>query len=422
MSRMNVFEKIRSGWLSAAFALLGFGLLFTVSGAKATPLAAGSQAARGETGDIYVLTNQSTGNSIMVFHRDANGALTLVNDVASGGNGNGTGQPGDVDPLASQNSLVLSGDGRLLFAVNAGSNSVTVFAASGDQLTLLNTVSSGGTCPVSIAVQGDLVYVLNAGIPPTGFPIPPTCTLSAGTTQTKSGTPGTISGFRIDARTNQLVTLPNSTQPLPGGAIAFPAQVSFSPDGSVLIVTEKITNLVDTFVVDGGVVQPGVAFPSSGVVPFGLAFGPHDVAIVSNANGAPPPGPTFGSSSLTSYQLNDDGTLTVVTPALPDNQLLACWVNIPNNGNFAYTSNTGSGNISTYTVSSGGHLELLNATAASISGAPTDMAFSNNSRFLYVNDAANGAIVGFRLGPDGSLTQVTSVTGVPFGSEGIAAR
>jgi 6-phosphogluconolactonase (cycloisomerase 2 family) len=97
-------------------------------------------------------------------------------------------------------------------------------------------------------------------------------------------------------------------------------------------------------------------------------------------------------------------------------------VNVPNNGNYAYTSNTGSGSVSSYTVSSGGNLALLNIAAASINGAPIDMAFSNNSRFLYVNDGASGAIVGFRVGPDGSLTQVTSVTGVPFGSEGIAAR
>jgi 6-phosphogluconolactonase len=389
-------------------------------------LAAGSQAARAETGNVYVLTNQNQangGNSIMVFHRDAKGVLTQVGDpVPTGGNGNGTGQPTIVDiaPLGSQNSLVLSGDGRLLFAVNAGSNSVSVFAASGDELTLLNTVSSGGTCPVSLTIQGDLVYVLNAGIPPA--PIPPTCTLPADTTQT--ATSGTISGFRVDARTNQLVPLARSTQNLPGGATAFPAQVSFSPDGSVLIVTEKgpTQGQVDTFVVDRGLARPGVAFPSNGTTPFGLAFGPHDVAIVSDANGPPPPAPPFGSSSLTSYQLTDEGSLTVVTPALSDTQFLACWVNVPNSGNYAYTSNTGSGSVSSYTVSSGGNLALLNVAAASINGAPIDMAFSNNSRFLYVNDGANGAIVGFRVGPDGSLTPVTSVTGVPFGSEGIAAR
>jgi 6-phosphogluconolactonase len=383
-------------------------------------LAAGSQAARAETGNVYVLTNQNQangGNSIMVFHRDAKGVLTQAGDpVPTGGNGNGTGQPTILDtaPLGSQNSLVLSGDGRLLFAVNAGSNSVSVFAASRDELTLLNTVSSGGICPVSLTVQGDLVYVVNAGIPPTPA------------TSTSSGTPGitaTISGFRVDARTNQLLPLAGSTQNLPGGASAAPGQVSFSPDGSVLLVTEKgPTQQLDTFVVDRGLAQPGVAFPSNGTTPFGLAFGPHDVAIVSDANTPPPPAPPFGESALTSYQLTDNGGLTVVTPALSDKQFLACWVNVPNNGNYAYTSNTGSGSISSYTVSSGGNLALLEVAAASINGAPIDMSFSHNSRFLYVNDGANGAIVGFRVGPDGSLTQVTSVSGVPFGSEGIAAR
>jgi len=297
--------------------------------------------------------------------------------------------------LTSQNSLVLSADGRLLFAVNAGSNSVSVFATSGDDLTLLNTVPSGGVFPVSIAVQGNLVYVVNAG-----------------------GTPN-ISGFRIHAKTNQLVPLAGSTQNLPGGAAAAPAQVSFSPDGNLLIVTERGENQIDTFVVDGELAQPGHAFPSSTTMPFGFAFGPYDVAIISYQ------GTNQGViSALSSYRLMDNGNLTVVTPALPSTQIAACWVVVPNNGNFAYVSNPGSGTISSYTVTFDGKLALFNVAAASIAGAPVDLALSNNSRFLYANDNANGAIVGFSIGSDGSLTQVTSVPdGLPFGvSQGIAAR
>ena len=200
--------------------------------------------AAGRTGNVYAMTNQSTGNFIRVYHRDARGLLTFVDSVATGGNGVGTGG----DPLASQGAVVLSGDNRLLFAVNAGSNSVSVFAVSGDTLTLLDTVSSGGTLPVSLTVRDDLLYVLNAG-----------------------GTPN-ISGFTIDSPTNQLAPLAGSTRNLPGGTTAAPAQVSFSPDGSVLVVTEKGTNQIDTFVVDDdGVAQPGVSFPSGGTTPFGIA-------------------------------------------------------------------------------------------------------------------------------------------------------
>jgi 6-phosphogluconolactonase (cycloisomerase 2 family) len=345
--------------------------------------------ADGRTGDVYVLTNQPTGNSVMVFHRDATGMLSFVGSFASGGNGAGTGP----DPLGSQGPVALSEDDRLLFAVNAGSNSISVFGVSGDQLTLLNTVSSGGVLPVSLTVRHNLLYVLNAG-----------------------GTPN-ISGFTISPATNHLVPLAGSSQNLPGGAAAAPAQVSFSTDGSVLVVTEKGTNLIDTFTLDdNSVAQPGVSFASSGTTPFGFAFGQNNIAIVSDASGGAP-----GASALSSYAVEDNGNLVGVTPALGDTQTAACWVVVPQNGRFAYTSNTGSGTISSYTVSDDGNLALLNVTAATGS-VPIDMALSDDSRFLYIRNAGNGTISGFRVQGNGSLTPVTSATGLPAGAAGIAAR
>jgi 6-phosphogluconolactonase (cycloisomerase 2 family) len=345
----------------------------------------------GDIGNVYVLTNQPDGNRVMVFHRNVAGMLMFAGSFASGGNGAGTGP----DPLGSQGAVVLSEDNRLLFAVNAGSNSISVFAVSGDQLALLGTVSSGGILPVSLAVQLDLVYVLNAG-----------------------GTPN-ISGFTIDPATDQLVPLAGSTQALPGGATADPAQVSFTPDGSVLVVTEKGTNLIDTFAIDdGGVAQPGVSFPSEGPTPFGFAFGHNNIVIVSEAFGSAP-----GASALSSYEVDVNGNLVVVTSSLGDAQTAACWVVVLQNGLFAYTSNTGSDTISSYTVSGDGSLALLNAAAASTGegSLPIDMDLSNLSRFLYVRNG-NGTISGFRVEADGSLTPVTIATGLPDGAQGIAAR
>ena len=55
--------------------------------------------------------------------------------------------------------------GHVLLAVNAGSNTLSLFrVARGDKLLLKQVVASGGEFPVSIAVRGDLVYVLNAGV------------------------------------------------------------------------------------------------------------------------------------------------------------------------------------------------------------------------------------------------------------------
>lgn len=342
--------------------------------------------ADGNSGDVYVMTNRPSGNSIIVFHRDPAGALTSAGSFETGGNGTGTG----VDPLGSEGSLVLSEDQRLLFAVNAGSNSVSVFAVSGDQLRLLDTIGSGGVMPVSVTVKHDLVFVVNAG----GIP--------------------NISGFTIDPETNRLLPAAGSTRNLPGGAAAAPAQVSFTPDGAVLVVTEKGTNQIDTFTLDEGIPGPAVSFASNGIEPFGFAFGHDNITIVSDA----------GSGAASSYQVEENGKVTLVSPALANTQAAPCWLIVSQNRRFAYTANAGSGTISSYTVSEDGHLSLLQTVAASTGSgtSPTDMTLSGNGRFLYVRTGGTGSVQGFRVEADGSLTPVATATGVPGGAQGIAAR
>jgi 6-phosphogluconolactonase (cycloisomerase 2 family) len=281
----------------------------------------------------------------------------------------------------------------LLFAVNAGSNDVSVFAVEGRrglQLRLLDRQSSGGTMPVSVAVHGNLVYVLNAG-----------------------GTPN-VQGFLINPCGN-LVPLAGSAQPLPGGAGSAPAQVSFSPDGDTLVVTEKNTNQIDTWTVDDeGFAHNPTVTKSNGATPFGFAFAHRDFAIVSEA----------GPSALSSYAVDDDAQLRLLTGTLPDGQKANCWVVVTKNQHYAYTTNTGSGNISSYLILGDGSLALLNPVAGNTGTgtAPIDMALSNDSRLLYVREATKGVVDGFRVESDGSLTAVTSVPGVPAGAQGIAAR
>lgn len=347
--------------------------------------------AASDTGTVYVMNNQPARNTILVYHRDSAGLLRYLASYATGGQGIGTG----ADPLGSQNSLVLSDDQRLLVNVNAGSNSVSVFLAFGDQLRLLDVAPSGGVMPVSVAVRRGFVYVVNAG-----------------------GTPN-ISGFRFDPNTAKLIPLPGSTQNLPGGAAASPAQISFRPDGSVLMVTEKGTNLVDTFTLANGIANPGVSFPSSGTGPFGFAFGPAQTAVVSNASGG-----AVDASTVASYRLTADGNLNVVTPALTDTQTAACWLLVTSNGKIAYVANSASATVSSYTLSNGGELGLLNVSAATTpaNSTPTDMAFSADGRFLYVRDGGNDAIDIFRVELDSSLTPLAIAPGLPPGAQGIAAR
>jgi 6-phosphogluconolactonase len=171
-------------------------------------------------GAVFVLTNQTTQNSVIAYTRSSEGVLTQAGTYPTGGKGAGT----SADPLGSQGSLTL-GSG-FLFAVNPGSDDVSMFAVDGAKLKLLDRVSSGGKMPVSVAVKDFVVYVLNAGDTPT------------------------ISGYIIDVLGKRLIPLPNSQRPLAGGRSAQPAQVAFSPDGDELVVTEKGTQLIDTYRVD----------------------------------------------------------------------------------------------------------------------------------------------------------------------------
>jgi len=337
-----------------------------------------------QAGAAYVLTNRDTNNSIAVFQRSANGTLTAAGEVLTGGKGSG----GGPDALASQGSLRVSDSGDLLFAVNAGSNDVSVFRVAEKGLQLLQTVASGGVQPVSVGVHRDLVYVLNAG-----------------------GTPN-IAGFRI-GQDRKLHAIANSTRDLAGGPSAAPAQVEFTLDGRLLLVTEKGTNSIDIFPVgDDGRTTDQKTQTSNGPVPFGFSFVKGATVLVSEA----------GSSSVSSYRVVDPDALETISDAVPDTQKAACWVAVTNSGRFAFITNTASGTVSSYRISPRGELTLVSAVAATT--GPTgavDLAFSRDSRFLYVVNAALGTVTAFAV-TEGSLTQIGSAGGLPTSVQGIVAR
>src|SRR5258707_10194728 len=95
----------------------------------ATALVAGpASASAGEdhTNAVFVQTDNPAGNTIVAYDRAADGALSLAGSFSTGGLG-GILTGSVVDHLASQGSLALDRDNNLLYAVNAGSNTITVF-------------------------------------------------------------------------------------------------------------------------------------------------------------------------------------------------------------------------------------------------------------------------------------------------------
>ena len=337
------------------------------------------------SGAVFTLSNESSGNSVLVFSRERNGSLSWGGSSPTGGKGLGSG-------LGSQGAIVLRGD--LLFAVDAGSNEISVLRTDG-RLHLVGRVPSGGLEPISLTVHDDLLYVLNAG------------------------DPGNITGFR-GARSGHLVHINGSTQPLSGSGTG-PAQVEFNPAGSALVVTEKNTNMIDTYVVGpGGKASAPDVQSSTGTTPFGFEFTPRGQLVVSNAAGK-----VSGMSSLTSYALSPGGILGLITGPVADHQTAACWVAITGNGKYAYTTNAVSGDISGYTVAADGSLTLFadGGVTATSDPAPIDMALSRGSRFLYALNSGGQSITFYAIGATGgALAPIGKIGGLPAAASGLAAE
>ena len=348
-------------------------------------------------GAVYVLTNQTT-NTVAVFRHNARGLLTSAGEFPTGGAGDPTPQPPDptTDPLASQGALIMDRGNQHLYAVNAGSNQISVLRIRKTSLDIVDVIDSGGVRPISLALHDHLLYVLNEG-----------------------GTPN-IAGFTIE-EDGTLTPLPGSTRPLIGGVAADPAQIGFNHDGSVLVVTEKGGNRINAYTInDDGLPSPPVDNASNGTTPFGFAFNNADTLVVSEAFGGAP-----NQSAASSYDVADDGTLSVISGSVPNSQTASCWVVIPNNGKTAFVSNTGSGTISSYSINAvDGSITLLNAVAADtgMSSAPIDMDLSVNSRLLFVLLGGSQSVASFRVWKNGNLTPIDTIGGLPVGAQGIAAK
>jgi len=350
--------------------------------------AAGAQPTNASKDAVFVQTNELTGNRIVVYDRAKDGTLTPAGSYATGGLG-GAATPGtETDRIASQGSLVYDRAHKLLFAVNAGSNSVSTFGVDGDTLTLENVVPSGGRFPASIAVHHELVYVLNAG------------------------DTGTVQGFRIGhdgltpiAGSTRTLGLANTTPPF---FLTSPGQVGFTPDGHQLLVTTKAsTSSIDVFQVgpDGLLSPTFVASPSATPVPFAFTFA-HGRLVSGEA----------GASSVATYRLELDGTLADPR-SQTDGQAALCW--IQRVGKFFYVSNTGSNTLTSFTIE-GGQPTLLQAVAATTGPGPIDLTSPKGTRFLYA-ETGSGTVAEYMVNGDGTLTSVGVVTGLPQGIEGIAS-
>lgn len=339
-------------------------------------------------GKVFTSTNAVAGNEVLVFGADADGGLALRQRIATQGSGTGGG-------LGSQDALRLSGCGRWLFVVNAGSHSISTFRVGARALRLMSVANSGGLAPTSVTEDGGLVYVLN------------------------TGGSGNVAGF--GNLRGRLVPIAGSVRGLSAAGGTAPAQVGITEEGDTVVVAERATNLLVTYRVMGdGSLGAAQINASAGMTPFGFAFDKRGTLLVSEAFGG-----ATNASTLSSYRFADAAPQTpaVVSAVVGTQQTAACWVAITPNGRWAYATNTGSGSVSLYRIAPDGRIALVQSVAAFVAGSgPLDASVSANGRLLHVLQGPLRSIASYRIASDGTLTAAGGASGLPAGSAGMAAN
>lgn len=421
--------RLRTALVPAVVAAIGLGAIaLTVPAASAGRAPDRSPA---PAGVVIVGTNHNNGtdpsqpaNQVVMYRRSADGTLLKTGVFDTGGQGSGPSQRFAGDGLGAGESVRLSGDQRWLFVANAGSNSVSVFRVHPDRLELTDVEptgdgSPGRRFPNSVAQHDDLVYVLN------------------------SADQGSIIGFRL-TRNGTLQRIDGSTRELAANQHRFapdplynPTQVSFTPDGRKLVVSIKDgpdpalapgteatgPGRILTFDVDRAG-RPSKTFVRTDFGhrgPFGFSFDRHGNLLVGEFVGGPVE-EVGGVKAITgaagSYRINRNGTLTPITPGVPNHQLDTCW--LVNNGRYAFGANYTSGTVSSYRIGPNGALTLLNPVAGTtehpgnIQGStPLDSRVSPDGKFLYVVLPGSGKVAGWQIRDDGSLRKVGEFAGLP---------
>ena len=348
-------------------------------------------------GVVFAMSNVTAANRIFIYRRSEGGQLSRVGNIRTRGLGIGV----DLD---TQGPLRLGPDNRFLYAVNAGSDDISVFAVDGTHLNFVQKVYAGDQ-PVSLTLHGDLLYVLNGSVAGNG-----------------------ISGFKV-ANNGRLTALPDSFRAL-SSPIAVPGDIAFSPDGKFLLVPHKTTNVlltpmntIDGFVVgsDGYASVMPVANASFGLRPFSLAFRNDGKVIVIEAFNAAP-----NRSAASSYNSFPDARLNVISGSVANGQTDGCWVVVSKDQRFAFTANFGSGTISSYRIDQSGAISLLAGVAASTGATsqPVDLALSADGKFLFMLLRGLGGVASFQIEANGALTPRGVVVGglpVNDGASGLAA-
>ena len=337
-------------------------------------------------GFVYVESNGPTkgANSVLAYRFRAN-KLGLIGEYRTGGTG--TIDPGVTGSLDADGQIAVDRRRRLLFAVNQGSDTVTVFRIGPDGRLVAvpgSPFASGGKSPAGVGIAGDMLVVANKSHDPR---------------RELKGTRPAYVALRIG--TDGALSPMGAPFKVPFGSS--PTQ-ALTIAGRVVVSTEE-TGPFRAFVLgaDGRLKQG----PNSPLEPSTTIFEPrydgarwaiglvtHPTLRLLYANQA-------ATEQLLVYSYDLQGRLTFMTTVHNSGAKLPCWTVISPTGRFLYTANAGNGTVSAFSLAHPERPRHLQTLSLGHGANPWGLALDPTGRTLFVVDprAVSGVpgILGNRL-------------------------
>jgi 6-phosphogluconolactonase (cycloisomerase 2 family) len=369
------------------------------------------------TSFVYTETDSSNPgqNAVIAFRQNSHGQVKQIGSFNTGGTGVANPQ-GLLGPDDSDKEVIVSSGGRLLFAVNQGSNSIAVFRVHPNgSLALVNNtaVSSGGTEPVSLSIANNRLYVVNRGdelqgqagaIAPTitVFNIRPSGVLTENFAATTTLTVGLSPSQLLISSSSRLAFLDTFTPP----------PLNNVTDANEVLPFQIATNGALVPVPSGG-----VGAPVTPPLLLGLAQHPAQNIIYAGL---------VGANDVGVFTFDAAGNLTLAGTVSVQGQG-PCWTLVSANGQFLYTVDTGTNSVGVFSLADPVHPVQIqefvlggpqNSTGDSTAARETtdfEFALNPSGTTLYVIDHQTDAAGNF---PQGNALHVLSVAADGTLSEG----
>jgi 6-phosphogluconolactonase (cycloisomerase 2 family) len=376
-----------------------FSILKSTGIVFAMALAALTARAQEPTTYVYVESNIGSvpnQNSVFAFSNDGSGNLTSLagSPYLTGGTGVfDTGEsPSEFD---ADQQVHATSDGSLLYAVNGHSNTIAGFSINSDGT--LTTVPgspfpSGGQDPVSVGIATspgpDTLVVVNKNEDPA---------------QNASADLANYTSFSIGSD-GALTMKPGATWDLVAGCS--PSQALISAKGHFLFGIEFLSSFLTSYHIksDGTMTQVSrLAPPENGGGHFlGGAINPKARIVYVGM----PVGHFVGV-----YTYTLDGALTYIGSA-PNNGNLVCWLVTNAAGTLLFTSETGTGTVTSYSLAKRTkpvmHQQL---TLSGATPAPSNIALDPSEKFLYVLSGQSLHVL--NVDAAGTMTETASPVVLP---------